>query len=488
MQTFFAYHFLQSLAFSLLNSLWQMAFLWIIYNIITVLFSLKPVIHFRLLITFQAVGFLWFVYTFINSFYGYNSIYYESSLIVPNPFIKEKLLPLSAVIYLFFVFVFVAKFLIQFYNLNDIRSKELLPVSDKWQMFINNAKTSFNIAKHIQISISKNIATPLTIGFFKPIILIPIAAINQLSAQQLEAILLHELAHIKRNDYFLNLLLIFVDAFMFFNPFSKCIYTAINTQRELCCDDTVLQYNYPNCVYAEALLNVAKSQMQTQSLFGTMTAVTNNQQQLKQRIKRILNIEADYKNDFLFAKQMTFTFLFGALLFVLIGFINTNVKKIVTESIPVETSGLFVAQSVATNYHQAVVNAKKYVAKKKINSFTKKEKKENEVTTKVDYALLEKRAIIEQGFQQISKLATQGDVAFSTINNNEYLDVETPESNNNTTLLPAIETHPTTTVQKFFIPATAKSAASIIIVTTTEKDNGKKLVKIEIEKGDAKLE
>ena len=129
---------------------------------------------------------------------------------ISNSFIQEKILPLASVIYLFFVFVFIAKFFIQFYSLKDIRSKELLPISNKWQEFINNAANKIGIVRNIQIKISKTIETPLTIGFLKPSILIPIAAMNQLTVQQLEAILLHELAHIKRYDYAINFLLMFI--------------------------------------------------------------------------------------------------------------------------------------------------------------------------------------------------------------------------------------------------------------------------------------
>ena len=66
MQTFFAYHFLQSLAFALLSSLWQMALLWIVYNIFIALFSVKPTTHFKFLVGIQATGFVWFVYTLVK--------------------------------------------------------------------------------------------------------------------------------------------------------------------------------------------------------------------------------------------------------------------------------------------------------------------------------------------------------------------------------------------------------------------------------------
>jgi beta-lactamase regulating signal transducer with metallopeptidase domain len=89
---------------------------------------------------------------------------------------------LLALVYLFFVFVFTLKFLNQFISLKDVRSKELIAISTKWQDFVKTTASSLNIKRNIIIKISKSVVTPLTIGFIKPIILIPIAAINHLKS------------------------------------------------------------------------------------------------------------------------------------------------------------------------------------------------------------------------------------------------------------------------------------------------------------------
>jgi beta-lactamase regulating signal transducer with metallopeptidase domain len=487
MQSFFAYHFLQSLSFALLNSLWQMAFLWIVYNIVVALFTIKPSINFKLLVVTQASGFLWFIYTLVVSLNSNNVFYYENISSIYSPFIQEKLLPLIAVIYLFFAFVFITKFFIQFYSLKGIGNNELLPISNKWQQFISDAKGKLDITRTIQIKISKTITTPLTIGFIKPIILIPVAAINNLTTQQLEAILLHELAHIKRNDYFINLFVLFVNAIMFFNPFSKFISCLIDKQRELSCDDIVLNYNYSNSLYAEALLNVAKFQLQGQTLFGTMTAINTNQQELKQRIKRILNIETENKNWSLFSKQIGFSLFFGLLLFALIGFININVKKVIADGVPIASNTLFMSKSMAANFQtKKVENLSKIKIQEKHNTSKIFEQKQDLIDK--DVVLQLNRKTIEQGFKMLGKLATENSlVAKTNASNLSDEDIFIKDENTLVTT-PTVESHPTTTIQKYFVPATSKSSASMIIVTTTEKENGKKVVKIEIEKGDSKIE
>ena len=486
MQTFFAYHFLQALSFALLNSLWQMALLWIAYSFIKHLLQFNAQWSYRGLVMLQVAGFGWFVYTFITAF----SLPQISSCInfsqINQPFIVEKLLPVAGVIYLFFVLVFTAKFLMQFTSLKGLRNNETSEISAKWKTFVKETAQHLQIKKEVIIKVSKNITTPLTIGFLKPIILIPIASINNLNATQLEAVLLHELAHIKRQDYLINLLLMMIDVLMFFNPFSKCISKQIDIEREICCDDMVLQQNYSSTVYAAALLNIAKSQLQAQPVFGALTAVAPNNQ-LKDRIKRILNLEVEHKNNFWLNKQLLFSISFGIVLFLLIGFINTNVKSIVSENI-VETnqSMAFINTKVKANIQPIIYEEKSNKKAKKINKKigVKKVEENNET------ALSENRKMLEKGFQYIGKLATaekSNHILTSNKNEDEALS-NTEDINDEITINTAFEKHPTTTVQRFFVPASSKSAASVIVVTTTEKEDGKKVVTIEIDKGNSKLE
>ena len=486
MQTFFAYHFLQALAFSLLNSLWQMAFLWIVYSLFKSLLQLNAQKSYRGLVLIQLTGFCWFFYTFITAFTLPQISSYINFSELNQPFIAEKLLPVIGVVYLFFVLVFGAKFLIQFTSLKDLRNNETNDISTKWKTFVAETSNRLNIKKDVAIKISKSITTPLTIGFIKPIILIPIASINNLTAAQLEAVLLHELAHIKRQDYIINLLLMMIDVLMFFNPFSKCISKQIDIERELCCDDMVLHQNCSSTIYAEALLTIAKSQLQVQPVFGALTAVASNNQ-LKDRIKKILSIEVENKNVFWLNKQMLFPLFFGVMLFFLIGFINTNVKRIVSENIGDANSDIsFINTTTKTNSQSSIIE-------NKIDKTVKVKAKKN--TTKVitdnnETVLIENRKTLEKGFQFIGKLATEDKNrnVLTAYNSEEELLNNSETTNDEVTVNATIDKHPTTTIQRFFVPATTKSASSFIVITTTEKEDGKKVVKIEIVKGDSKVE
>ncbi len=107
------------------------------------------------------------------------------------------------------------------------------------------------------ISISSKVITPATFGFFKPIILLPASLISQLPQDQMEAILLHELCHIKRSDFIHNILQLLVETLFFYHPFTKWMSVDIRKVREQCCDKLVLNLETKPILYAKALTNIA---------------------------------------------------------------------------------------------------------------------------------------------------------------------------------------------------------------------------------------
>ncbi|MBA2562683.1 MAG: M56 family metallopeptidase, partial [Chitinophagaceae bacterium] len=121
---------------------------------------------------------------------------------------------------------------------------------------------------------------------------------------QLEAIILHELSHIKRNDYLINLLISLIETILFFNPFIVLLIKIIKKERENCCDDFVLQYQYDRHSYASALLSLEQSRNQHLRLALTSTS---GKKQLLSRIKRIMEV-----------KNITHSFNYGQKLLALI--------------------------------------------------------------------------------------------------------------------------------------------------------------------------
>ena len=91
------------------------------------------------------------------------------------------------------------------------------------------------------------------IGVVRPIVLVPASALTELSPDHLEALLLHELAHVKRHDYLVNLLQTAAETLMFYHPAAWWISAQIRREREHCCDDLAARYCGSPALYARAL-------------------------------------------------------------------------------------------------------------------------------------------------------------------------------------------------------------------------------------------
>ena len=173
-------------------------------------------------------------------------------------------------------------------NISWFRSNKNLKLDHNLTRISQHLNSNFRLIKTVSVFLSEQIQVPMTIGFIKPIIVFPIALINQLSAAQTEAILLHELAHIKRNDYLLNIILGIMRAFLFFNPAIWLMEREINKYREQCCDDLVIDNTTDKLAYAHALLLVEENRA-SQLTF----ALSSNGKKfnLLDRIKRMIDMK-----------------------------------------------------------------------------------------------------------------------------------------------------------------------------------------------------
>ncbi|PZF74242.1 M56 family metallopeptidase [Taibaiella soli] len=159
---------------------------------------------------------------------------------------------------------------------------------DKWYQTLEMLKQRMGIDSEVWLRISRSITVPIVMGFIKPLIILPVAVLNQLSEDQLEAILLHELAHIKRQDYLVNMLQNIIETVLFFNPFVWHISSQIRREREHCCDDLVISCTENPFTYATALAALEKQRVQAPDL---ALAASGKKQYLFQRIKRIMEME-----------------------------------------------------------------------------------------------------------------------------------------------------------------------------------------------------
>jgi bla regulator protein BlaR1 len=143
-----------------------------------------------------------------------------------------------------------------------------------------------DIRKEINIYGSSIIKMPSVVGYFKPIILLPISVVTHIPVDQLEAIVAHELAHIKRHDYLVNMFQSFIGALFFYHPVVWIIQQRIRKERENCCDDLALSYSDEQIIYIKALTNIHEIPLKAGF---PLLAIGSEKYHLLNRVLRILN-------------------------------------------------------------------------------------------------------------------------------------------------------------------------------------------------------
>src|SRR5690606_29999351 len=139
----------------------------------------------------------------------------------------------------------------------------------------------------VAIWLSEKCGSPLTVGFLKPVILLPIAAVTRLNTDQLKAVISHELFHIRRNDYLWNIILTVTEVLLFFNPFAIMLVHTVRREMENSCDDQVLEAGFDRWEYSEALFLLGNEGGNKNILM--LAATGNGEKLLLQRVRRMMN-------------------------------------------------------------------------------------------------------------------------------------------------------------------------------------------------------
>jgi bla regulator protein BlaR1 len=215
----------------------------------------------------------------------------------PQPSVKELVTTLStqlygivasnsyliAIAWMIGAFLFSLRMVSGFLYVSTIK-KNAVPLQEEWVLILQQLTDRIGVTKTIALAESLHIKVPFVVGFFKPIILLPVGMITRLSTQQVEAILVHELMHIKRNDYLVNVAQSVIESIFFFNPFVWIISSLIRREREHCCDDEVVKYG-DALSYAYALTRIEELNINQVS---PALSLADNKNQLLKRIRRIM--------------------------------------------------------------------------------------------------------------------------------------------------------------------------------------------------------
>jgi beta-lactamase regulating signal transducer with metallopeptidase domain len=141
------------------------------------------------------------------------------------------------------------------------------------------------VRRRVRVLVSSVAEVPSVVGWIRPLILLPAAVLVGLSPYQLEALLAHELAHIRRHDYLVNMVQMFVETLFFYQPAVWWISSRIRYERELCCDDLAVSSSGDAVAYARALAQLERLRPAMPSL-----AMGSTEGPVFHRVQRLLGI------------------------------------------------------------------------------------------------------------------------------------------------------------------------------------------------------
>lgn len=145
-----------------------------------------------------------------------------------------------------------------YWALQGLRKQSAVLQEPQLLILIKKIQGGLRLHKKVSFYVHPRISSPLTFGYFRPVILVPAALLCQTSPDLLEALLRHELIHIRRADFLVNLLLALLQILFFYHPLIWVLSQRIQELREEACDEEVLLSGCHKLVYAEALLHLQR--------------------------------------------------------------------------------------------------------------------------------------------------------------------------------------------------------------------------------------
>ncbi len=153
----------------------------------------------------------------------------------------------------------------------------------EWLGILENLRRRLEISRPVSLIKSAFVEVPTLIGWLRPVILLPASGMVGLSPEQLEAVLVHELAHVRRHDYAVNIIQCLVETLLFYHPVVWWISRYVREEREHCCDDLVIKICQNRVTYARALMVLEEMRPKLDAL-----ALAVNGGSLLKRIQRLL--------------------------------------------------------------------------------------------------------------------------------------------------------------------------------------------------------
>ncbi|QQL49238.1 M56 family metallopeptidase [Mucilaginibacter ginkgonis] len=298
-------------AVSIIHSLWQCLLIWLVVRIIlSGAINFSAAVKHNISVAALYYATLWFVYTLFDQASHYNWVISHSTNFTTQPHLPlittlkhlasagdryeitiDKYLPYITTAYALGVTFHSLRLASAWIQLKQL--KQSITSNIRLQAVVEKLSKEIHLKKKVLAGLSERIDVPCVAGYIKPMIMLPISMTTYLSAKEVEAILLHELSHVKRSDYLVNALQQIMSVLFFFNPFVYLINRLIDHYREDACDDMVVAQTSEPLVYAQALLKIEQN---TTVHLPLALAATGKKYHLLTRIERIMKTKKPITN------------------------------------------------------------------------------------------------------------------------------------------------------------------------------------------------
>lgn len=275
---------LEAIGNGILHILWQSAIVYGIVMLIYRRFSTNHSLAYKLMLSAQAFIFLLFI---ANVAYFFNNAFAYVTVRSFGRLHTADFMPYVALLYFIVLFVLIVRAVYETYSVKNTIRKSAQLTNPEWIRFTQKMVADLKITQKVRFITGNLYQSPFTKGFWKPVVYLPVSMFTYLTPQQIEAVILHELAHIKRYDYLIILCQIFIEKILYFNPFIQLMGNIARKEREILCDRIVTD-QYAKSTYADALFLIAqKNDIQK----NVAAATGNSPNELLDRIKIIHNIQ-----------------------------------------------------------------------------------------------------------------------------------------------------------------------------------------------------
>lgn len=173
------------------------------------------------------------------------------------PSILAYSLPYLSLLWLVTISILAGKLLIEIRNVNNLPTHSSVAPSSELLERFNELAQQIQLSKAPKLLISLKAEVPMAIGWLKPVVLLPASMVTGLDSAQLEMLILHELAHIRRHDYLVNFFQTLIELLFFFHPCVHWIGKQMRNEREYCSDDIAVQHCGDAIAYAHTLTDTA---------------------------------------------------------------------------------------------------------------------------------------------------------------------------------------------------------------------------------------